>query len=111
MPSGSSARLGSSSSRNWPGSRASRRRSIAAITSPLDVEPPASRSNRRGGGGAGLRPPPRGRGGGRRGGGGGGLAGQRLGIRRVAAQQPRAVGPAHELLALGELGQRRRHGG
>ena len=34
----------------------------------------------------------------------------RLGVRRVAAQQPGAVGPAHELVALGELGQRGRDG-
>src|SRR3954447_12799520 len=37
-------------------------------------------------------------------------AGQRLGVRRVAAQQPRGVRPAHELLALGELAERRRDG-
>ena len=33
------------------------------------------------------------------------LAGQRLGVGRIAAQQPRPVGPAHELVALGELRQ------
>ena len=34
---------------------------------------------------------------------------ERGGVRRVAAQQPGAVGAAHELLALGELAERRRH--
>ena len=35
---------------------------------------------------------------------------ERLRVRRVAAQQPRAVGAAHELVALGELGERGRDG-
>ena len=38
----------------------------------------------------------------------GGRALERGGVRRVAAQQPGAVGAAHELVALGELGQRGR---
>ena len=39
-----------------------------------------------------------------------GLAGERLGVGRIAAQQPRAVGPAHQLVALGELRQGRGDG-
>src|SRR5215211_2505651 len=35
---------------------------------------------------------------------------ERRRVRRIAAQQPRAVGAPHELIALGQLRQRRRHG-
>src|SRR3954469_16676866 len=105
---GASPRRRLSSSRSSPGSSASRRRSIAATTS---VSGWLSRSNRRAGRMRSCGRAAAGGAGGLRGsdsavgGGGGRLACQRLGVRRVAAQQPRAVGPADQLPAVRQLRQ------